>query len=60
MCQSAVDGLVSEESARAYLIAAAERAGILERGWKTTMRGVHSGYRVVEQSAPLSAEQRAS
>ena len=31
MCRSALDNLVSAESARNYLIAAAERAGILDR-----------------------------
>lgn len=31
ICQSALDNLVSAESARAYLIAAAERAGVLYR-----------------------------
>ena len=34
MCRSAIDGLVSPESARAYLINAAERAGVLEQGWR--------------------------
>ena len=34
MCRSALDNLVSAESARAYLVAAAERAGVLDRGWK--------------------------
>ena len=34
MCRSALDNLVSAESARAYLVAAAERAGILDRRWK--------------------------
>jgi truncated hemoglobin YjbI len=32
ICRSALDNLVSAESARNYLIAAAERAGILDRG----------------------------
>lgn len=31
MCRSALDNLVTAESARNYLIAAAERAGILDR-----------------------------
>ena len=31
ICQSALDNLVSAESARAYLVAAAERAGVLYR-----------------------------
>jgi hypothetical protein len=31
ICQSALDNLVSAESARAYVVAAAERAGILHR-----------------------------
>ena len=31
ICQSAQDNLVSAESARAYLVAAAERAGVLYR-----------------------------
>lgn len=31
ICQSALDNLVSAESARAYLVAAAERAGTLYR-----------------------------
>lgn len=34
MCQSAIDGLVSPDSARAYLIDAAERAGVLEQSWR--------------------------
>lgn len=34
MCRSALDNLVSAESARNYLIAAAERSGILDRGQK--------------------------
>lgn len=50
MCRSAVDGLVSAESARGYLIAAAERAGILEHGWKTNATGARSVYRAVNQN----------
>lgn len=59
MCQSAIDGLVSAESARLYLIAAAEGAGILERGWRPAADGVRTGFRAVNQNA-VAPEQRAS
>jgi hypothetical protein len=39
MCRSALDNLVTAESARAYVVAAAERAGILEPKWKLKPSG---------------------
>jgi hypothetical protein len=52
MCQSAVDGLVSPESARTYLIDAAERAGVLEQGWRFSAEDIHSAYRHLNHNAP--------
>lgn len=45
MCRSALDNLVSAESARNYLIAAAERAGILDRRWKIDPANAPGKYR---------------
>jgi len=39
ICRSALDNLASAESARNYLIAAAERAGVLVRGRATSLIG---------------------
>ena len=60
LCQSAIDGLVSPESARGYLIEAAMRAGILEQGWKTGANNARSIYRAVDQRGSSPVEQHAS
>lgn len=52
MCQSAIDDLVSPESARVYLIDAAERAGLLEQGRRFPAEDVHGAYRHLNHNAP--------
>jgi hypothetical protein len=39
MCRSALDNLVSADSARGYLIAAAERAGLIDRSRNANLTG---------------------
>jgi len=55
MCRSALDNLVSAESARLYVIAAAERAGILERGWRIGPAQGEIGHRPGVNPATLPA-----
>jgi len=54
MCRSALDNLVSAESARGYLIAAAERAGILDRGWRINPTGTRDVYRPIARHMQVS------
>jgi hypothetical protein len=51
LCQQAVDGFVSPDIARRALIDAAQRAGVLEQGWRRNPDATHSVFRPVANSA---------
>ncbi len=55
LCQEAIDGLIDAETARVAVLDAAQRAGILEHGWKPNPDGTRSVFRAVDQSAPQLA-----
>lgn len=52
LCQEAVDGTVDAETARRAVIDAAQRAGLLEDGWKLHPDGTRTVFRALGQPAP--------
>jgi hypothetical protein len=51
LCQQAVDGFISPDIARRALIDAAQRAGVLERGWRRNPDASRSVFRPVMDAA---------
>jgi hypothetical protein len=51
LCQQAVDGFVSPDIARLALIDAAQRVGVLERGWRRNPDASRSVFRLVRDIA---------
>lgn len=47
LCQEALDGMVDPEVARVAVIDAAQRAGLLEHGWKPQADGSFGVFRTV-------------
>ncbi|MHA6731526.1 DUF982 domain-containing protein [Devosia sp. A369] len=56
LCRGAVDGAIDAEPARLALIDAAQRAGILEQGWKTQPDGTRTVFRAVHDERKLVAQ----
>src|SRR4051794_26031838 len=56
LCRDAVDGAIDAEPARLALIDAAQRAGILEQGWKTQPDGTRTVFRAVHDGPRLAAQ----
>lgn len=56
LCREAVDGMIDAEVARRAVIDAAQRAGLLEKGWMPTPDGGRTVYRAIRpDGAPLAA-----
>ena len=52
LCQEALDGNIDAEVARRALIDAAQRASLLEQGWKPLPDGGRTVYRAIRQDQP--------
>lgn len=55
LCQEAVDGTVDSEIARLTVIDAAQRAGLLEQGWRPNSNGTRTVFRAIRQDSPQLA-----